>query len=152
MADATWKKTFRVKNFIGEDEDEWRVWNSKMLAFSQKKGCFTALTTDLDLDVEENAALNREAISDLRIACEGEAWEMVQNMDDADAKAHDMWQALKQEFQPKGIDEYVDLTNRFKTCEMNSREENPRKWIRRLQGINRRLDEIDPTHKHDMQR
>jgi hypothetical protein len=35
------------------------------------------------------------------------------------------------------------------TCERNSREENPRKWIRRLQGINRCLGDIDPTHEHD---
>ena len=149
MADAAWKKTFRIKNFTGEDEDDWRVWSSKMLAYAQKKGYYDALTTDLDLAIEANTDLNREAISDLTIACEGEAWEIVQNMENDDASANDTWQALKQEFQPEGIDDYVDLTNRFKTCEMESGEENPRKWIRRLQGINRRLGEIDIIHKHD---
>jgi len=150
MADAAWKKTFRIKNFTGEDEDDWRVWNSKMLAYAQKKGYFDALTDEnLDLAVEANATLNREAISDLTIACEGEAWEIIQNLENEDASANDMWQALKQEFQPEGIDDYVDLTNRFKTCEMENRDENPRKWIRRLQGINRRLGDIDETHKHD---
>ena len=48
MADAAWKKTFRIKNFTGEDEDDRRVWNGKMLAYAQKKGYFDALT-DADL-------------------------------------------------------------------------------------------------------
>jgi hypothetical protein len=149
MAEAAWKKTFRIKAFSGEDEDDWRVWNTKMLAYAQKKGYLTALTTVLDMDVEEEAELNREAISDLTIACEGEAWEITQNMEQDDASAYDMWQALKQEFQPEEIDDYVDLTNRFKKCEMEDEKENPRTWIRRLQGINRRLGDIDPAHKHD---
>jgi hypothetical protein len=122
-----------------------------MLAYAQKKGYYDALTEeDFDLEVVANVALNREAISDLTIACEGEAWEIIQNMEDEDADANDMWQeALKQEFQPEGIDDYVDLTNRFKTCEMENELENHRKWIRRLQGINRRLGCMDESHKHD---
>ena len=43
----------------------------------------------------------------------------------------------------------MDLTTRFKTCVMESDNENPRKWIRQLQSINRRLGDIAPEHKHD---
>ena len=79
-----------------------------MLAYAQKKGYFNALTeAGFDLDVEGNAALNREAISDLTIACEGEAWEIIQNMENEDASANDTCHALKTEFQLEGIDDYV---------------------------------------------
>jgi hypothetical protein len=71
MAETDWKRTFKIKNFNGEDEDEWRVWSSKMIAFTHKKGEYNALVTVLDLDVEETADKNLEAISDLMIACEG---------------------------------------------------------------------------------
>jgi hypothetical protein len=70
-------------------------------------------------------------------------------MENEDADANDAWQALKQEFQPEGVDDCVDPTNRLKTCEMENGEENPRKWMHGLQGTNRRLEEIDAAHKHD---
>jgi hypothetical protein len=149
MADAAWKRTFKIKNFTGEDEDEWRVWSSKMLAFAHKKGYYDALTTVLDLDVAENQVLNLDAKSDLTIACDGEAWEITHDMDSPDASAYDMWQALVDQFQPAEIDDYVDLTNRFKKCEMENEYDDPKTWIRKLQGINRRLGDIDPAHKHD---
>ena len=44
-----------MKNFTGEDEDDWRVWSSKMLAHAQKKGHFDALTTDSDSATVANA-------------------------------------------------------------------------------------------------
>jgi hypothetical protein len=59
-----------------------------------------------------------------------------------------MWQALRKQFQPVEIDDYIDLTNIFKKCEMETEFENPRKWIRRLQHINRRLGDIDTEHRH----
>jgi hypothetical protein len=149
MADAAWKRTFRIKNFTGENEDEWRVWSSKMLAFAHKKGYYDTLATVVDLTVEENKEKNLEAISDLTIACDGEAWEIINNINSSDATAYNMWQALRDQFQPIEIDDYVDLTNRFKRCEMENEYENPRKWIRELQGINRRLGDIAPEHKHD---
>ena len=96
------------------------------------------------MKVEANEEKNGEAISDLTIACDGEAWEVINNMEKSDATAHDMWDALTSEFQPKEIDDYVDLTNRFKRCEMENENENPKKWIRQLQGLNRRLEEIAP--------
>jgi hypothetical protein len=148
MAETAWKRTFKIKNFSGEDEDEWRVWSSKMIAFAHKKGYYDALVTVVDLDVEETADKNREAISDLTIACDGEAWEIIQDMDSPDPTAYDMWQALRKQFQPVEIDDYIDLSNRFKKCEMETEFENPRKWIRRLQRINRRLGDIATEHRH----
>jgi hypothetical protein len=54
MADAAWKKTFRVENLAGEDKDDWRAWsNNKVLAFAQKKGRFNVLAADSDSDAEE---------------------------------------------------------------------------------------------------
>jgi hypothetical protein len=149
MAESELKRTFRVKNFTGENEDEWRVWSSKMLAFAQKKGYYEALVSDVDLTVEENKKWNLEAISDLTIACDGEAWEIMHDVDSAGTTAHQMWQALKTEFHPEEIEDYVDLTNQFKKCEMENEYENPKIWIRKLQAINRRLGGIDAKHKHD---
>jgi hypothetical protein len=77
MAETAWKRTFKINSFSGEDEDEWRVWSSKMIVFPHKKGYYDALVTV----VEETADKNREAISDLMIACDGEAWEIIQDMD-----------------------------------------------------------------------
>jgi hypothetical protein len=149
MADAAWKRTLRLKNFTGEDDDEWRVWNTKFLAHAHKKNFYEALTSELDLEDTDNQAKNLEAISDLTIACDGEAWEIIHNMEDPNASAYQMWQALKTQFQPQEIDDYVDLTNRFKRCEMEDEYENPRIWIRELQGINRRLGDISSEHKHN---
>ena len=132
MADAAWKRTFRIKNFTGEDEDEWRVWSSKMLAFAHKKGYYECLVTVMDLELDKNADKNLDAISDLMIACDGEEWEIINNMESPDASAYDMWQALQTEFHPVEIDDCVDLTTRFKTCELENEFENPRKWIREL--------------------
>jgi hypothetical protein len=150
MAESELKRTFRVKNFTGEDEDEWRVWSSKMLAFAQKKGYYDALTDDeLDLTVEANSKANLEAISDLTIACDGEAWEIMHDVDSEDVTACEMWHALEEAFHPEEIEDYVDLTNQFKKCEMDNEYENPKIWIRKLQAINRRLGGIDERHKHD---
>jgi hypothetical protein len=148
MADTELKKTFRVKNFTGEDEDEWRVWSSKMLAFAQKKGYYDALVSVVDMTEEANKKLNLEAISDLTIVCDGEAWEIIRDVEE-DATAHDMWSALEQAFHPEEIEDYVDLTNKFKRCEMENEYENPKIWIRKLQAINRRLGGIDVKHQHD---
>jgi hypothetical protein len=75
-----------------------------MLSRAQKKGCFDVLTEeDFDLEAEANVALNHEAASHSTIACEGEAWEIIQSMEDKNADANDTWQALKPEFQPEGI-------------------------------------------------
>jgi hypothetical protein len=76
MADTAWKRTFKIKNFTREDEDEWRVWRSNLLAFAHKKGYYDSLITAQDLEVEENMEKNHEAISDLMITCDGKAWEM----------------------------------------------------------------------------
>jgi hypothetical protein len=62
MADATWKRRFRIKNFIRENEDEWRVSSSKMLAFAHKNGYYDTLATAVDLTVEENKEMNLEAM------------------------------------------------------------------------------------------
>jgi hypothetical protein len=40
-----------------------------------------------------------------------------------------VWQALRKQFQPVEIDDYIDLSNRFKKCEMETEFENPSKWI-----------------------
>jgi hypothetical protein len=85
----------------------------------------------------------------LRIACEGKAWEIVQNVEHENADANDTWPALEQQFQLEGIDDHAHLTNRFETREMENELENPRKWIRRSQGTNRRLGHMDQSHKHD---
>jgi hypothetical protein len=149
MAESESKRTFRVKNFTGEGEDEWRVWSSKMLAFAHKKGYHDALTKTLDLSVEENEKANREAISDLTIVCEGEAWEIMHDVETEDASAYEKWEALKQAFHPEEIDDYVDLTNEFKLCKMENEYEDPKIWIRKLTAINRRLGAINDKHKHD---
>jgi len=105
MTDAAWKRTFKIKNFTGEDESDWRVWSSKMLAFAHKKGYYDSLVTVQDMTVEENAEKNLDAISDLTIACDGEAWEIITDMEDPDATAYDMWQALTGEYNPVEIDD-----------------------------------------------
>jgi hypothetical protein len=148
--DAAWKRTFRIKNFTGEDEDEWRVWSSKMLALAQRKGYHGMLTTVVNLTAEADIEKNKEAISDLTIACDGEAWEIMHNLDiTGEPTAYQMWQALREQFEPHGIDDYVDLTTRFKECVMEDEEQNPKKWIRKLQAINRRLGDVSPDHRHD---
>jgi hypothetical protein len=148
MAESSFKGTFKIKTFKGEDENEWRIWSSKMLAYATKKGYYDVLTTRMDLTVEATAEKNKEATSDLVIACEGEAWEIIQDMDPANQNAHNMWKALKDIFEPQEIDDYIDLSNQFKKCTMETETENPKKWIRKLQQINRRLSNIAVEHRH----
>ena len=145
------KKSFKISHFTGEGDVEWRVWSSKMLAFAQKKEYHAALVSVLDLTNEDNQKKNLEAISDLTIACDGEAWEIIQDADGNNVTAHDKWTALEQAFHPEEIDDYVDLTNQFKRCEMENEYDNPKIWIRKLQAINRHLGGIpvDPNHRHD---
>jgi hypothetical protein len=115
MADHAWKRTFKIKNFTGEDEEyEWRVWSSKMLVLAHKKGYYKALVTGIDSDLPEEEEKNREAVSDLTIACDGEAWEIMHNLESEERTVHEMWLALQTEFQPKEIDDYIDLTTQFK--------------------------------------
>jgi hypothetical protein len=40
-----------------------------------------------------------------------------------------MWMALKNTFEPVEIDDYIDLSNKFKKCKMETEDENPKKWI-----------------------
>jgi hypothetical protein len=42
MAESAFKRTFKIKAFTGED-DEWRIWSSKMLAYAVKKGYYDTL-------------------------------------------------------------------------------------------------------------
>ena len=113
--DTEWKKTFRIKNFTGENEDDWRVWSSKMLAYAQRRGYLEQLTVQVEEKKEEDqeegkettssdeevsdlnkieqakyALKNLEAISDLTIACDGEAWEIINNLQTPTATAYDI--------------------------------------------------------------
>jgi hypothetical protein len=148
MAESAFKRTFKIKAFTGEDDDEWRIWSSKMLAYAVKKGYYDTLTTVQDLTVVAVAEKDKEARSDLVIACDGEAWELIHDMDPANQTAHNMWMALKNTFEPVEIDDYIDLSNKFKKCKMETEDENPKKWIRELQRINRRLGNIAEEHMH----
>jgi hypothetical protein len=65
------------------------------------------------------------------IAREGEAWEIIQNMENQDANARNVWQALKQEFQSEGMDDCVE----FETRDAEDRDKTPRKWVPRMQGM-----------------
>ena len=94
--------------------------------------------------------MNREAISDLTIACEGEAREIIQNVENDDASANDVWQALKQEFQPEGIDDHCAWISRIDLRRVKSRAE---KRVLGSGHAGHRVQIVDQvkltTHKHD---
>jgi hypothetical protein len=133
---------------MGEDKDEWRIWSSKMLVYAINKGYYKALTKVQDLTVPKVAEKDKEATSDLVIACDGEAWELIQDMEPANQTAYNMWKALKDTFEPVEIDDYINLSNTFKKCRMETEKDSPKKWIRKLQRINRPLGNIAIEHRH----
>jgi hypothetical protein len=109
MAESAFKRTFKIKAFTGED-DEWRIWSSRCWRMHQER-ILRHTTTVQDLTVVAVAEKDKEARSDLDIACDGEAWELIHDMDPANQTAHNMWMALKNTFEPVEIDDYIDLSN-----------------------------------------
>jgi hypothetical protein len=121
MAESAFKRTFKIKAFTGDDDD----------GVSGRCLCSRKDTTHYYSRPNSSSCSQRrqEARSDLVIARDGEAWELIHDMDPANQTGPQHVDGLKNTFEPVEIDDYIDLSNKFKKCKMETEDENPKKWI-----------------------
>ena len=78
----------------------------------------------------------------LTLACSGTAFEYIVGRDNA----YEMYQSLKSRYEPDGIDDYVDLTNKFLNCTLEDSTNEPEKWFHQLENIRSRMKGIDKCY------
>ena len=57
-----------------------------------------------------------------------------------------MYQSLKSRYEPDGIDDYVDLTNKFLNYTLDDSTNEPEKWFHQLENIRSRMKGIDKCY------
>ena len=91
---------------------------------------------------------NEEGYSDLLLSMEDEvAFGIVNEAKSADLPSGDLtmaWKNLLNKYAPSTKDELVSVKKEFMQCVMESGDD-PEEYITRLESINRRIKNIDPT-------
>ena len=115
----------------------WREWSTKVLAYGRTKGWELAL-------IDENASkeLKDEALNFLIMSLTGNAFIFVSHAKDP----YLVWQELCSEFEPTEDMDLYDIKESFSNCCLKHDNENVSMWLKRLENINRRLHEVDPSH------
>ena len=84
----------------------------------------------------------------LTLACQGLEFEQIIG----NKSSHKMWTALKDQYEPSEVDDYLELTEKFMNCKIASKHENPEIWFQKLEHIRSRMGSIDPIYtKNDLE-
>ena len=156
-------KQVRTITFNGEEE-KWRVWKGKVLAFAMYKGFISALTDEKPLINEDEFyakgmsqlekrryEANQQAYAFLALSCEGIAYGYVENCKSSRAPqgdAQQAWKNLLDRFEPTDLEtEYATLEEGFNSCELT--DEGPDKWFQELEYWNQRLGRVKMEFKRN---
>jgi len=114
----------RIKKFDGSERHDWPDFAKKMIAYGGLKGGWDeALETQMDMKVDANVKLNKQAWSYLTIMLEDEALSELDTITGKDA--YKAWQYLVTKYEPIDDKAYADLEMQFAQCNLELPEENP---------------------------
>lgn len=159
MADTS---AIRVIPFKGQ-QDKWREWKGKALAFAIQRGFRSSFDDDselikedeLDLDSTTKVAKrkynnNSLAYAFLILCCEETAYGFVENCTTDRAPNGDAflaWKQLHDRFEPKGVeDEYTYIEAKFHSFGLNG---DPDVFFQNLEYWNQRLGAVKQEYKRD---
>jgi len=159
MADST---AIRVIPFKGE-QDKWREWKGKVLAFAVQRGFRSALekedelVTEAELDLDATSKSEKKkytnnslAYAFLVLSCEGTAYGFVENCVTTRAPQGDAclaWKQLNDRYEPKGVeDEYTYIEAKFHSVELNG---DPDEFFQNLEFWNHRMESVKKGYERD---
>ena len=133
-------ESVKTIKFTG-DEKKWREWHKKVEAYAKVKGFHKALIDNNDSAVTDKMRDN--ALNFLTMCLCGTAFAFVEDA----SNAAQVWNELKEEYSPSEDIDVYSLQEDLLRCKLKTDLENPVHWFKRLEHINSRLTNIDPTYK-----
>jgi hypothetical protein len=137
-----YEMSIHVIAFKGKRE-KWRQWKIKTKAIGMKKKWVEALETNyaydgwmtaLTDDQKSKKKKNDDAWNYLVMACENKPFDIINF--ETESNAFTGWEKLKEEYEPTTDEALIEVLEKFITCKMESKLEDPVLWIDKLKVVN----------------